>query len=142
MNESGVGEGIRKCGVSRDEIFVTTKVAAEHKDYKSAMDGIDGSLKEMGLDYIDMMIIHSPQPWVKVNQVLCHISNTPLDLIKYCQDKGIVMEAYSPVAHGEALKNEQIIKMAEKYGAYQGLWRTRLLPRVWRKDVKGADDED
>ena len=51
-----------------------------------------------------------------VNQVLCHISNTPLDLIKYCQDKGIVMEAYSPVAHGEALKNEQIIKMAEKYG--------------------------
>ena len=68
MNEAGVGEGIRKCGVSRDEIFVTTKVAAEHKDYKSAMDGIDGSLKEMGLDYIDMMIIHSPQPWVKVNQ--------------------------------------------------------------------------
>ena len=36
MNEAGVGEGIRKCGVSRDEIFVTTKVAAEHKDYKSA----------------------------------------------------------------------------------------------------------
>lgn len=155
--------------VSQGEIFVTTKVAAEHKDYKSAMAGINGSLKEMGLDYIDMMIIHSPQPWVKVNQsddryfegnleawralsdaykagklraigvsnflkedidniwnnadmkpmvnqVLCHISNTPLDLIKYCQDKGIVMEAYSPVAHGEALKNEQIIKMAEKYG--------------------------
>ena len=36
MNEAGVGKGIRKCGVSRDEIFVTTKVAAEHKDYKSA----------------------------------------------------------------------------------------------------------
>ena len=47
-----------------------------------------------------------------VNQVLCHISNTPMDLIKYCQDKGIVMEAYSPVAHGEALKNEKIADMA------------------------------
>ena len=169
MNEAGVGEGIRNCGVARDEIFVTTKVAAEHKDYKSAMDGIDGSLKAMGLDHIDMMIIHSPQPWVKVNQsddryfegnleawraltdaykagklraigvsnflkedidniwnnadekpmvnqVLCHISNTPMDLIKYCQDKGIVMEAYSPVAHGEALKNEKIAQMAKKYG--------------------------
>ena len=33
----------------------------EHKDYKSAMDGIDASLKAMGLDHIDMMIIHSPQ---------------------------------------------------------------------------------
>lgn len=169
MNEAGVGEGIRNSGVAREEIFVTTKVAAEHKDYKSAMDGIDASLKAMGLDHIDMMIIHSPQPWVKVNQsddryfegnleawraltdaykagklcaigvsnflkedidniwnnaeekpmvnqVLCHISNTPMDLINYCQDKGVVMEAYSPVAHGEALKNGKIAEMAKKYG--------------------------
>ena len=168
-NERGVGEGIRASGINREDIFVTTKVAAEHKDYKSAAEGIDGSLKAMGLDYIDMMIIHSPQPWVEVNQsdnrylegnleawraltdaykagklraigvsnflkgdieniwnnadvkpmvnqVLCHISNTPLDLIDYCQGKGIVMEAYSPVAHGEALRIPAIAKMAEKYG--------------------------
>ena len=51
-----------------------------------------------------------------VNQVLCHISNTPLELIEYCQNKGIVMEAYSPVAHGEALKNEKIAEIAKKYG--------------------------
>ena len=51
-----------------------------------------------------------------VNQVLCHISNSPLDLIDYCQKKGMVMEAYSPVAHGEALKNKAIADMAEKYG--------------------------
>ena len=167
-NERGVGEGIRKSDLKREDIFVTTKVAAEHKDYKTAAEGIDGSLKAMGLDYIDMMIIHSPQPWVEVNQsdnryqegnleawraltdaykagklraigvsnflkedieniwnnadikpmvnqVLCHISNTPLELIGYCQDKGIVMEAYSPVAHGEALRIPAIAKMAEKY---------------------------
>ena len=168
-NERGVGEGIRTLGINREDIFVTTKVAAEHKDYKSAADGIDGSLKAMGLDYIDMMIIHSPQPWVEVNQsdnrylegnleawraltdaykagkiraigvsnflkedidniwnnadikpmvnqVLCHISNSPLELIDYCQNKGIVMEAYSPVAHGEALRIPAIAQMAEKYG--------------------------
>lgn len=168
-NERGVGEGVRKSGIARDKIFVTTKVAAEHKDYKSAADGIDESLRKIGLDYIDMMIIHSPQPWKEVNQsenryiegnreawraltdaykagkiraigvsnflkedidnlweaadikpmvnqVLCHISNSPLELIDYCQNKGIVMEAYSPVAHGEALKNEQIAAVAEKYG--------------------------
>lgn len=167
-NERGVGEGIRDCGIKREELFVTTKVAAEHKDYKTAAQGIDDSLKKMGLDYIDLMIIHSPQPWkmvnqsqdryfqgnleawraltdaykagklrsigvsnflredidnllenaeVKpmVNQVLCHISNTPLDLIEYCQSKGIVMEAYSPVAHGEALKIKGIKDMADKY---------------------------
>ena len=50
-----------------------------------------------------------------VDQVLCHISNTPLELIGYCQKKGIVMEAYSPVAHGEALKNAVIAEMAARY---------------------------
>ena len=167
-NERGVGEGVLTCGIPRDRIFVTSKVAAEHKDYKSAADGIDETLRKMGLDHLDMMIIHSPQPWKEVNQsddryiegnreawraledaykagklraigisnflkddvdslwetaeikpmvnqVLCHISNTPLDLIEYCQSKGIVMEAYSPVAHGEALKNEKIAEMAKKY---------------------------
>ena len=168
-NERGVGEGVRTAGIPREELFVTTKVAAEHKDYESAARSIDESLAAMGLDYLDMMIIHSPQPWVEVNQsddryfegnleawraltdaykagkiraigvsnfqkedidniwdnaevkpmvnqVLCHISNTPLDLIDYCQSKGTVMEAYSPVAHGEALKNPKIAEMAAKYG--------------------------
>ena len=167
-NERGVGEGIRTAGVPREELFVTSKVAAEHKDYASASDSIDESLEKMGLDYIDMMIIHSPQPWKDVNQsdnryfnenrevwralqdayksgkvraigisnfqkedidnvydwaeikpmvnqVLCHISNTPLELIDYCQKKGIEIEAYSPVAHGEILKNDKIAAMAEKY---------------------------
>lgn len=168
-NERGVGEGVRTAGIPREELFVTTKVAAEHKDYESAARSIDESLAAMGLDYLDMMIIHSPQPWAEVNQsddryfegnleawraltdaykagkiraigvsnfqkedidniwdnaevkpmvnqVLCHISNTPLDLIDYCQSKGIVMEAYSPVAHGEALKNPKNAEMAARYG--------------------------
>ena len=62
-NENGVGEGIRSSGIARDELFVTTKLQAEYKSYGEARDAIDGSLKTMGLDMIDMMIIHSPQPW-------------------------------------------------------------------------------
>ncbi len=42
------------------------KLAAENKSYESAMESIDESLRAIGLDYIDMMIIHSPQPWVEV----------------------------------------------------------------------------
>ena len=48
--------------------FVVSKVAAEHKTYEEAKAGIDETLKKMGLDYLDMMIIHSPQPWIQVNQ--------------------------------------------------------------------------
>lgn len=168
-NERGVGEGIRGCGVPREKIFVTTKVAAEHKTYDAAAASIDASLAQMGLGYLDMVIIHSPQPWkavnqsedryyegnreawraledalsagkvraigvsnfnegdidnilgacrVKpaVNQVLAHIANTPKALIDRCQVQGIAVEAYSPVAHGEAMKRPEIAAMADKYG--------------------------
>ena len=64
-NERGVGEGVRTCGLPRNAIFVTSKVAAENKSYQSAMDSIDETLQKMGLDHLDLMIIHSPQPWAE-----------------------------------------------------------------------------
>ena len=45
-NERGVGEGIRTCGVPREELFVVSKVAAEHKTYEEAKAGIDETLKK------------------------------------------------------------------------------------------------
>ena len=168
-NECGVGEGVRTCGIPREELFVVSKVAAEHKTYESAAKSIDETLAKMGLDYLDMMIIHSPQPWVEVNQsenryvegnreawraledayeagklkaigisnfqigdieslvetakikpmvnqILLHISNTPVELVEYCQKNGIAVEAYSPIAHGEILNQPEIAAMADKYG--------------------------
>ncbi|WP_321971839.1 aldo/keto reductase [Paratractidigestivibacter sp.] len=168
-NEAGVGEGIRTCGVARDQLFVATKVAGELKDYQSVAASIDESLSKLGLDYVDQMILHSPQPWVEVNQsddrheegnlaawraledaqaagkvrvigvsnflagdidnilaggtvkpqvnqVLTHISNTPFELLDYCAEKGILVEAYSPIAHGEVLGNPLIAEVAGRYG--------------------------
>ena len=51
-----------------------------------------------------------------VNQVLCHIGNTPIDVIKFCQENDILIESYSPIAHGAALKDKKIVEMANKYG--------------------------
>lgn len=168
QNEEGVAKGIKASGIKREDIFLTTKLAAEIKSYDEAVASIDGSLQKMGLDYVDLMIIHSPKPWqdflkddhyfegnreawkaleeaynagklraigvsnfeqvdldniiksstIKpmVNQILTHISNTPRDLIQYTQDQNILVEAYSPIAHGELMKNEDVITIAEKYG--------------------------
>ena len=167
-NERGVGAGVKNCGISREELFVTSKVAAEAKTYDAAAKSIDETLDKMGLGYIDLMLIHSPQPWAQwrnnkryfeeniqvwkaledaytagkvkaigvsnfliddlenllanckikpmVNQLLIHVGNTPTELIEFCQKQNIVVEAYSPIAHGEALKNETIAAMAQKYG--------------------------
>ena len=66
-NEQGVGAGVRAAiesgKATREELFITSKVAAEHKTYESATQSIDETLKKTGLSYLDMMIIHSPQPW-------------------------------------------------------------------------------
>lgn len=51
-----------------------------------------------------------------VNQILLHISNTPIELMEYCQKNDIAVEAYSPIAHGEILNQPEIAAMAEKYG--------------------------
>ncbi|MCC8128131.1 MAG: aldo/keto reductase [Clostridiales bacterium] len=67
-NERGVGEGVRTCGLPREEIFVTTKLAAEMKTYQDAVAAIDESLRKMDIGFIDLMLIHSPQPWVKFRE--------------------------------------------------------------------------
>ena len=167
-NEKGVGQGIKDSGISRDQIFINSKVEAEIKNYQEAKKSIDETLTRMDLDYLDMMIIHNPQPWKEVNQsddrhfegnletwraltdamkegklraigvssfqpkdlqnlfdnsdvkpmvnqILCHIGATPKKLINFCQEHDIVVESFSPVAHGEALTNNTIKSMAEKY---------------------------
>lgn len=146
-----------------------SKVAAEHKTYEEAAAGIDRTLETMGLDYLDMMIIHSPQPWKEVNQsdnrypegnvaayraledalaagklraigvsnflvddlrnildnctvvpavnqVLAHVGNIPAEVARFCADNGILVEAYSPIAHGEADRIDGVPEMAAKYG--------------------------
>ncbi|MFF0141689.1 aldo/keto reductase [Streptomyces sp. NPDC005227] len=166
-NERGVGEGVRTAAVPRDELFVSTKLAAEIKDYDQALAAIDGSLSKLGLDRIDLMLIHSPQPWndfrggdyaqgnreawraledahqagkirsigvsnfqqhdlenilqgatvvPHVNQLLVHAGNTPSELLAYCESKQILVEAYSPIAHGAILRNAEVQAMAQKYG--------------------------
>ncbi|WP_178946111.1 aldo/keto reductase [Kocuria sp. TGY1127_2] len=166
-NEQGVGDGVRNCGVSREDLFVSTKLAAEIKDYDEAVAAIDESLGKLDIGYIDLMLIHAPQPWddfrggdyaegnrqawraleeahqagkirsigvsnflqedldnildngtvaPHVNQILVHTGNTPSELIAYCESKAIFVEAYSPIAHGEILKNKEVAAIAEKYG--------------------------
>lgn len=63
-NEEGVGEGIRKCGVPREELFITSKLGNHHHGYKAALEAFDLSLRKLGLDYLDLYLIHWPAPLV------------------------------------------------------------------------------
>lgn len=172
-NEAGVGRAVRACGADREKIFITTKVKAECKSAESARECIENSLRLLGTDYIDLLLIHAPMPWdeicgrsprpahryeeqnvavwrvieeyvaagkVKsagvsnfengdldnilahckikpvVNQVCCHIGNTPRDAIDYNSELGVLIQAYSPNATGRILTDGAIREIADRYG--------------------------
>jgi 2,5-diketo-D-gluconate reductase A len=61
-NEEGVGNGILASGVERGEIFVTTKLDGQFQGQDRAVEGLEGSLRRMKLDYVDLLLIHWPLP--------------------------------------------------------------------------------
>ena len=60
MNEQAVGAAIAKSGIPRDQLFITTKLWVQDMSYEKAKDAIDRSLKNLGLDYLDLYLIHQP----------------------------------------------------------------------------------
>lgn len=60
MNEEAVGNAIKKCGIPRDELFITTKLWVQDASYEGARRAIEVSLSKLGLDYIDLYLIHQP----------------------------------------------------------------------------------
>lgn len=167
-NETGVGKGIWNSDVERSDIFLTTKLPTAVKDYEGTKKAIDDALDRFSLEYIDMMLIHSPQPWIEVNrtndrhfegnlenwrameeavkagkiraigvsnfleedvdnivkngsikpavnQIEVHISKVPKELMDYCQQLGILIEAYSPLSHGRLLNERKVREYAKKY---------------------------
>lgn len=63
-NEKGVGEGIRRSGVPRDELFVTTKLDGAYQGEGRAIAGLEASLERLGLERVDLLLIHWPAPWL------------------------------------------------------------------------------
>ncbi len=67
-NEEAVGKAIKDSKIERDKIFVTTKCPAEVKTYEGALESFNTSLKNLGLDYIDLYLIHAPWPWSEMGK--------------------------------------------------------------------------
>ena len=164
-NEASVGRAVRDSGIRRDEIYVTSKLPAEAKDYNKALSEFETTMSEIGLDYLDLYLIHAPWPWnergkdcreenrqiwkameeflasgrVKaigvsnfepedldsllptcetkpmVNQIRWFIGLDPSETVQKCAEHDIVVEAYSPFAHGLIVNHPEIAEIAARY---------------------------
>lgn len=160
-NEEGVGQAIREAmeenGLSRDQIFVTSKVWNNMQGYETTLEAFETSLKKLNLEYIDLFLVHWPvkgkykETWralekvykegkvraigvsnfqihhledlladaevvPTVNQVELHPQLTQKELLKFTKEKGIVLEAWSPLGQGNLLENETLVSIGKKYG--------------------------
>lgn len=155
-NEEGVGQAIKESGVAREELFVTTKVFNSDQGYEQTLKAFESSRKKLGLDVIDLYLIHWPvkdkfretwkalihlqqEGYVKsigvsnfqphhlnaiigdtgvvpvVDQVEFHPLLTQRDLLKYCREQNIQVEAWSPLMQGN-LDIPLLQELAQKYG--------------------------
>ncbi|WP_332275367.1 aldo/keto reductase [Bacillus velezensis] len=160
-NEEGVGEGIRQglqeAGLKRENIFVTSKVWNADLGYEETLKAFDTSLEKLGLDYLDLYLIHWPvegkyiDAWraletlyrdgrikavgvsnfqidhlkhlmketeIKpmINQVEYHPRLTQKELLAFCTEQDIQLEAWSPLMQGQLLDHPVLQEIAEKYG--------------------------
>lgn len=154
-NEEDVGKAIRDSGIARSEIFVTTKLWNSH--HLKAEAAFQDSLQKLGLDYIDLYLVHFPVTKSRatayasleaihasgraksigvsnympahldellkackvkpsVNQIELHPWLNQNELRQYCAAKGILIEAYSPLAHGSKVADPKLETLAKKYG--------------------------
>jgi len=164
-NEKEVGQGIKDSGVKREDLFVTSKLPAETKNYDDALKDFDTTMDNLDIDYLDLYLIHAPWPWgqigagydkenqavwrameeiyksgrvkaigvsnfnvhdlenvmktatVKpmVDQIQYYIGFTEPKITEFAKKNDILVEAYSPLATGGLIHNQDVLKIAEKY---------------------------
>jgi diketogulonate reductase-like aldo/keto reductase len=157
-NEAAVGAAIADSDLDREDVFLTSKVLPKHLDYESLIAACETSLERLGVDALDLYLIHWPNPAVSIRETLdamatlhdrglvanvgvsnftayqlsvaLHVSDVPIavnqiefhpwyqqpDVIEYCHERDVVVEAAAPFGRTEVFADDVVQDLAETYG--------------------------
>lgn len=155
-SEKAVGEGIRASGIAREELFITTKVTEENARADDFARSVDTSLKTIGVDYVDLLLIHWPQPKVPLSETLgalakvkrdglarhVGVSNFTVDLL----DEAIKLSpeplVTNQIEYHAYIRQEKILAACRRYGlivtAHVPLARGRLIDDPVLSEIAAA----
>ncbi|MBC1547812.1 aldo/keto reductase [Listeria sp. FSL L7-1435] len=102
MNEEAVGRGIAASGVDRKELFITTKIWVENISYKGVMSSFDRSLKRLGVDYIDLLLIHQPfndiyGAWMAMEELQAEGKIKAIGVSNFSVDRVVDLAAFNDI---------------------------------------------
>lgn len=134
MNEEGVGRAIKACGVPREELFVTSKLWVQDASYEGAKQAIQTSLNNLGLDYIDLYLIHQPlgdyigayrameEAYKEGKLRAIGVSNMyPARLVDFCETVDI-LPAVNQIELHPFFQQPQALKTMAQYGVHPEAW--------------------
>lgn len=130
QNEAGVAEGMRASGVGREELFVTTKVPGRDHGYQETKASLEGTLERMKLDYVDLYLIHWPNP---IEDRYVDTWRAFVDLQKEGKAKSIGVSNFKP-AHLERLKNE--------VGVLPAINQIQLFPGIAQNETREYNESN
>lgn len=127
-NEAGVGAGIRAADVARDELFVTTKLDGNYQGADRAIAGLEGSLDRLGVDYVDLLLIHWPLPG---RDEFVSTFRTFIGLQERGLARSIGVSNFKP---------EHLARVVAETGVVPAVNQIQLNPFVVRRDIREAND--
>jgi len=128
-NEVGVGLGVKHSGVGRDDLFVTTKLDGTYQGDDRALDGLDASLARLGLDYVDLLLIHWPLP---ARDEYVSTWETFIRLREAGKARAIGVSNFKP-AH--------IDRLIAETGVVPAVNQIQLSPAIQRREQRAYDSE-
>lgn len=143
MNEESVGRGIANSDVPREELFVTTKVWVENVSYEGVISSVERSLKRLGLDYIDMLLIHQPYndvygAWRAMEELQKQGKIRAIGVSNFGVDRAVDLAEFNEVV--PQVNQIEINPFQQQTKNIEALKKEGIIPEAWAPFAEGKND--